>query len=121
MTLFLMPTIDELLDGTVIKMPPTHVTFKQAQKVKEKGSEQGKLFKLAQARKCLQWPNLKALGVAGLNFGNKLRSPPTVVEVLGVKLNKYFSRFLTIAVSRYFGVIVWECEDAHFYFGYLYL
>ena len=44
MILFLIPTIEELLDGAEAQMPPTHGTFKQAQKVKEKGSEQGKLF-----------------------------------------------------------------------------
>jgi hypothetical protein len=37
-------TIEELLDGKTIHMPPTGMTFKQAQKVKEKELEQGKLF-----------------------------------------------------------------------------
>jgi len=37
-------TIEELLDGAEVKMPPTGMTFKQAQKVKEKGADQGQLF-----------------------------------------------------------------------------
>lgn len=37
-------TIEELLDGAEVKMPPTGMTFKQAQKVKEKGADQAKLF-----------------------------------------------------------------------------
>jgi site-specific DNA-methyltransferase (adenine-specific) len=37
-------TIEELLDGKTIQMPPTGMTFKQAQKVKENGPEQGKMF-----------------------------------------------------------------------------
>jgi site-specific DNA-methyltransferase (adenine-specific) len=37
-------TIEELLDEADVKMPPTGVTFKQAQRVKDEGPEQGTLF-----------------------------------------------------------------------------
>jgi site-specific DNA-methyltransferase (adenine-specific) len=37
-------TIGELLQGAAVDMPPPHGTFKQAQRVKEEGPEQGRLF-----------------------------------------------------------------------------
>jgi hypothetical protein len=37
-------TIGELLQDAAVDMPPPHGTFKQAQRVKEGGSEQGRLF-----------------------------------------------------------------------------
>jgi len=37
-------TIEDLLDDAEVKMPPTGMTFKQAQKVKDDGPEQGTLF-----------------------------------------------------------------------------
>jgi len=37
-------TVAELLRGTTAKLPPANITFKQAQRVKEKGAEQKRLF-----------------------------------------------------------------------------
>jgi hypothetical protein len=37
-------TVEELLDGARVDMPPTGMTFKQAQKVKDDGAEQKELF-----------------------------------------------------------------------------
>jgi site-specific DNA-methyltransferase (adenine-specific) len=36
-------TIEQLLHGAQVQMPPAHGTFKQAQKVKKAGGEQGAL------------------------------------------------------------------------------